>query len=83
MSTKKATNSELSDLIAEIEAIDEQRKDLLSDRNEVIERCAALDYPGKIIRKIVERRRKDRAAILEGDRLLREFEAELGMKDKI
>ena len=78
MSTKKLkTNSRVSELIAAIEQIDSERKQLLDDRNEYIAEAVGLGYNAKIMRKAIERRRKDPEEIARGDRELADFEAEI------
>lgn len=76
MSTKK--NSSLDDFVGEIENIDHERKRLLEERNVWLKQAEAAGYPKAVVRKIVERRRKERDEVLAFDRQLREFELELG-----
>ena len=73
-------NSRLNSLIASIEQIEEERQTLNEDKKEYMAEARALGYDTKLINRIIQRRKKERAEVLQADADLRTYEEELGME---
>ena len=73
-------NSRLNSLIASIEQIEAERQTLNEDKKEYMAEAKALGYDTKLINRIIQRRKKERAEVLQADADLRAYEEELGME---
>lgn len=78
MSRPNRPNSELEPILEAIDLLDDERAELLIQKNEMLKQAEEKGYPKKIVRKILQRRAKERAEVLEEDQQLNQFEEELG-----
>ena len=72
-------NSRLESLIAAIEQIESERVTLNEDKKQYMQEAKALGYDTKLINRVLQRRKKERAEVLQEDADLQAYEEELGM----
>ena len=73
-------NSRLDALVAEAVEIEDDREVIHERKKEVVAKAKAAGYSTKVFNAVVKRKRREREEVLEEDRTLQAYEAELGLE---
>jgi len=77
--TYRITANELRQFIERIERLDSEKKDLAEQQKEVLAEAKSRGYDGKIIRKVISLRKRDKDDISEEEAVLEMYKEALGM----
>jgi len=77
--TYRVTADELRQFIERIERLDSEKKDLGEQQKEVLAEAKSRGYDGKIIRKVISLRKRDKDDISEEEAVLEMYKEALGM----
>ena len=77
--TYRVTANELRQFIERIERLDSEKKDLAEQQKEVLAEAKSRGYDGKIIRKVISLRKRDKDDISEEEALIEMYKDALGM----
>lgn len=73
----RVTADELRQFIERFENLEAEKKDITDQQKEVMAVAKGRGYDAKIIRKVIARRKRDRAAVAEEDAVLDLYESAL------
>lgn len=79
-SVYRANASELRQFVERIERLDAEKKDLAEQQKEVMAEAKGRGYDTKVLRKVIARRKRDRADLSEEEAVLEMYETALGAK---
>ena len=79
--TYKVTADDLRQFVVRIERLDAERKDLAESIKEVFTEATGRGYDGKVMRKVIARRKRDAADLSEEEAVLEMYEQALNGGD--
>lgn len=79
-SSYSVTADELRQFIERCERLDEEKKDIMEQRKEVLTEAKSRGYDTKVIRKLISIRRIEPAALAEENAVLELYKSALGME---